>query len=273
MREEERLDQVKYQLKLQRRSIALTGLLNLSARPISALIDVGTQPRLKVLDISNTPIDSLDTLPPQPFLREIIANGSQIDNFVGFSRHPRLAALSMIGTPISRRPNFRVICLVLVGQRLTSIDGRSTGSGERREAAAYPLVARHLIEAGWELDPELPSITRFRELAGKYRLRFPGVDSEFMNDEASKYFVPPPAFLPGPRYVEMEYEEEEDTEERTLLLQICSELRRIGIKVEPREDQVVRVVRKLGDALKGLDENVDGLLGSTAEEEPEEDIE
>jgi hypothetical protein len=202
---------LKYQLSIQRVSLSSkAGLLNLSraqlqndplgrgAESVESLSALGTQPHLRTLILSETPLCSLDTLPPQPNLRHLIADRSAIDSYGGLSRHPRLASLSLVSTPLAERPLFRLSCIVLVGVHLASINGDPVTIDEKLEATQYPLIARDLIEHGWEIERPLPSSARFKEHVRKFELKIKNVDPDFSNLEAQRYLRPPPAFVPEP---------------------------------------------------------------------------
>lgn len=270
-------DTVKYQLSVQRRSLSLNGLLNLKDRNITNLADIGTQPKLKTLNLTNLPITSLETLPPQPDLRHIIADNTSIDTFAGLSRHPRLQSISLIDTPLSQQKDFRLTCLVLCGQRLTSINGKGANDREKMQGNAYPLIARYLIEAGWPIEKPVPSTEKFKQLAIKYRLKIRGVDSEFSNAEALKYFKPPPALTKENATVENLWSDEECEESfetnNELLEKICERLKKVGINVDADEESVLQVVSGLAGIINDLGMCTKQLLGGNDEFLEEEETE
>lgn len=257
-------DSVKYQLSIQRRSLSSNGLLNLKDRNITNLADIGTQPRLKILNLTNLPITSLETLPPQPDLRHIIADNTSIDTFAGLSRHPRLQSISLIDTPLSQEKDFRLTCFVLCGQRLTSINGKAANDREKMQSNAYPLIARYLIEAGWPIEKPVPSTEKFKQLAIKYRLKIRGVDSEFSNAEALKYFKPPPALTKEGVTVENLWSDEECEESfetnNELLEKICERLNQAGIKVDADEESVLQAVAGLANIITELSPCAEQIL-------------
>lgn len=278
---------VKYQLSLQRTSLSRAGLLNLSGLAISSLADIGTQKYLKILDVSQTNLESLQSLPPQPNLQQIIADDTSINSFWGLTRHPKLKSVSFINTPLSSSDDskFRLTMLVLVGPMLSVINGVPVSPKERLAASKYPLIARFLIEANWEIeDDPIPTPDQFRKLAAEHHIRIKGVDPEFTNDEAQKYFIPPRQLVPVGIQIE-EYEESENEAETDrdveLQEQIYEELHNIGVTVNkgpemPKElFNAVKSLTVLAKSLEGCYKEVFGIedeeqIAETYEDEEED---
>lgn len=289
---------LQYKLSTQRHSLVTKGLLNLSKCEITDLEPIGTQLRLKTLNLSGiSSLKSLATLPPQPDLREIIADDTAIDSYAGISRHPRLESISLIGTPISKRPNFCLSVLVLAGPRLTRVNGKLVSDRQRREANAYPIIARFLIENGWNIEIPIPTPDRFRELAKEKGIKIRGVDAEFSNDEAMRYMRPPPNLMKDIVEAErFQTEIEERTSEQTnsdreLVRDVVGLLKGIGINLKERDDDagdgeedvkdeedvlnavgaLCKVVCRLKDviALDGGSDDYDEYGGEEEEEEAE----
>ncbi|OHS93702.1 hypothetical protein TRFO_40023 [Tritrichomonas foetus] len=259
-------NKVKYQLSIQRTSLSREGLLNLSDLRIDSLKDLGTQKYLKTLNISETDIASLESLPPQPNLQQIVCDNTDIDSFVGLSRHPKLKSVSFLHTPLSERENFRLSCLVIVGQMLSVINGVPVTQRERIQAAEYPVISRYLLEAGWDIQVPVPSIDDFRELAMDFRLKLKGCDLEFTNDESQKYLIPPPQLVPINTFQVADFDEDlEDDEMETpkdidldIDLQnfIYEKLHSIGINVTKgpnMQREIVAAVSGLADLVKNFE--------------------
>lgn len=263
--EEKHKNRVKYQLQIQRPSLSRAGLLNLSGLDITSLAEIGTQKYLKILNISNTNLESLDTLPSQPNLQQIIADDTQMNSFIGIMRHPKLRSVSFLNTPIAEDDHkFRLTLLVLVGQMLSVINGVPVSPRERIEASKYPLISRYLIETNWEIQEPVPTTEEFRELTVNSGIRLKGVDSEFTNDEAQKYFVPPPQLVPietGKLIFQSDDSDENiDTviinQDLDLQKQIYKELHNIGITVNKGPDmqkEIVMAVKGLADIVKNFE--------------------
>lgn len=261
---EKHKNSLKYQLSIQRPSLSRNGLLNLSGLDITSLEKMGTQKNLKILNISNTNLESLETLPTQPNLCQIIADDTQINSYAGLMRHPKLRSISFLRTPIAEDDHkFRLAILVLVGQMLSVINGTAVTAKERIEAAKYPLIARYLIETDWEIQEPVPSTEDFRKLVVDSGIRLKGVDSEFTNDEALKYFVPPPQLIPVETVKRKDFpsdESDEDVEtinqDLDLQKQIYKELHSIGITVNKGPDmqkEIVMAVKGLADLVKNFE--------------------
>lgn len=281
---------LKYQLSIQRPSLSRNGLLNLSGLAITSLAEMGTQKYLKILNISNTNLDSLETLPAQPNLQQIIADNTQIDSFVGLMRHPKLKSVSFLNTPIAEDDHkFRLTLLVLVGQMLSVINGVPVSAKERIEASKYPLITRYLIENNWEIEEPVPSTEDFRKLVVDSGIRLKGVDSEFTNDEAQKYFVPPPQLVPIDTMKKKEFPSDDSDEDVDTMIinqdidlqkQIYKELHSIGITVNKGPDmqrEIVMAVKGLADLVKNFEGcykevfNVNGDVQSEGYFEEEEE--
>jgi hypothetical protein len=254
-------ENIKYQLKIQRVALSSKGRLNLSQPDpdlppirLTTLTPLGTQQRLKVLDVSKTPLAGLQTLPPQPVLEKIIANETQIGTYAGLGRHPRLKSLWLLGTPLSALPQFRLTLCILVGTHLTSINGVPVSPGERSTASEYPLLARYLIEAGWEVEVPAPSLERFIALSNEKRLRFKGVDSGFTTVEAQKYLRAPPALLVVKSRPDGECESppEEQNPNDELIRAICVKLDAVGFHIKPDETNVLHAIERLAGILQEL---------------------
>jgi hypothetical protein len=255
-------DSIKYQLSLQRPILSSTGKLNLSQpqpdMPPLHIVDLhslGKQLRLKILDVSKTPLLSFQTLPKQPVLEELIANDTQINSYVGLGRHPHLKSLQLFSTPLSTFPKFRLSCCILAGHHLTSINKKPVTPSERTVASEYPLLARYLIEAGWEVEVPMPSVQRFIRLASQFSIKLNGVDSGFTTFEAQKYLRPPPALVPVKvKAVETEIETVEEIPEQNeeLIVSICEKLQHVGFHVKPDETNVVHAIERLGAILQEI---------------------
>lgn len=262
--EKKHKNRVKYQLSIQRPSLTRIGLLNLSGLDITSLAELGTQKYLKILNISHTSLESLETLPSQPNMQQIIADDTQICSYVGLMRHPKLKSVSFLNTPIAEDDHkFRLTMLVLVGQMLSVINGVPVSAKERIEASKYPLIARNLIEANWEIQEPVPSAEDFRKLVVASGIRLRGVDSEFTNDEAQKYFSPPPQLVPidtGKRKDIPSDDSDENIDsidqDIDLQKQIYKELHSIGITVNKGPDmqkEIVLAVKGLADLVKNFE--------------------
>jgi hypothetical protein len=272
---------VEYQLSVQRQQLAPTGRLTLRGPGVndSSLKTLGTQPRLRFLDVSGTLLTSLESLPAQPALQVITADKTKIAAFTGLARHPHLREVSFSDAPISKEENFRLRCLIVVGQRLAKINGRAVRPEERQVAKDYPVIARQLVEVGWNVERPVPPANRFRELAKQYRLKFQGANANFTNMEAEKYFKPPPALPCAVPQAEQEggvslfdlddsqgSQTLESPEAADLVARISEQLQRIGLSVPEEEGAVYAAVSRLGEILKSLQYPKE-LTGTLEEEE------
>jgi hypothetical protein len=289
---ERRRATIRYQLVCQRHTFASSGKLDLSriaqgdssgkARAPS-LSELGVQPHLRILDISGMPIDSLSTLAPQPLLHKLIADGTKINSCAGLSRHPRLCSVSFRQSPLADRPNFRLSICIAVGQHLMKINRTAVTESERREANQYPLIARTLVESGWDAETPMPSRDKFKALTSEFKVKLKGVDSEFRTLEAQRYLRPPPV-LKVPEDRKSCRAESRDEEEETepvfdgLIAELKRKFRELEIEVPASENEVLEVIERLGRIVRDLpqrseDERETGEEGADEAEEAEEEEE
>jgi hypothetical protein len=232
---------IKQFLHRQRHSLAATGFISLANSTITSLRGLGSQPHLTLLDISNTKLDSLDSLPLQPWITEILANGTQIANYKGFSRHPQLRKLSLLNTPLSQRPNFRLFTLLAVGPKLLFINSEPIYKSDREQTTQFPRIARLLLEAGCEIPETDPD---YRRLADEVSLKIDGVLwSELPRRRLRSWFGVPLVFLPKSKDEDsdkaqeltesrqIELERDEDLVDDELAVSIAEILQKIEIFV------------------------------------------
>lgn len=258
-----RQDTLKMILCNQRRALASTNCLNLRGKNIQDLNAIGVQKHLKQLLISETPLESIDTLPPQPNLTDIKADHSSINSFEGISKQKQLKSISFIGTPLAEKENFRLTCLILIGQRLNYINGKSITAAERSDAATYPQIAKILLEHGWELDYPAPTSDEFKEIAKLYELN--------IKDYPASYFIPQRTLLPAEK-IKDEIDEEEDKEDVTYLDTRDEDLvtglirvlkkSRIGVKNdENAKAELLDIISSLAEATTYLDQFSNEIQG------------
>lgn len=278
--------ELSFVLTTQRTNLAQNGRIDIINIKIPSLKKIGEQRKLKYLNISGSIIESLETLPAQPVLLTLTANNTPINSYLGLARHPRLSVINMHNTPLSKRPNFRLEMLLVVGQHLTKLNGTLITHEERSRAAMYPQISRHLIENGWNAQVPLPSQQEFRQLAIKFKLRIRGCDRLFLNETALQLLKPPPVLPIIPnmketllgttlipysgRPTKVEHFTESDND---LINEITMELSRLGIHIpndDNKEDNIVSVIRQLVEAIKMLEPCGEELIRMTyPEEEPQ----
>jgi hypothetical protein len=280
-------DRVRDQLSFQRRTLASEGRLDLSrphqfapgdaaALRITDLSELGVQPRLRKLTLTRLPLESLRTLPAQPMLAAIVADETRINSFAGLGRHPRLRAVSFVGAPLAARPNFRISLAIVIGQHLTAVNGAPVTADERALANRYPLIARALVERGWDAEPEVPPIERLKALALEYRVRLRGIDAEFTTQAAQAYLRPPPTLpLRRPDSPPPEADAGADAGAGAragaggVLAAVRARLAEIGIHVASDEEEVLAAVERLAGiarrlhALADADDDADDAANET----------
>lgn len=253
-----RVNKLKYQITVQRRSLNLTGLISIQDPEITSLAGFGVMPHLKVLNISRSHIKSLDALPAQPLLCQIIADQSELSSFAGLSRHKKLRDVSFIGTPLESQPNSRLACIIVVGPNISVINKRSVKKSEREEALKYPKISKLLLEAGWELEKPVPSAEKFREILKDEK--YSTVIENAKSAKSYSYLTEKKDLLKTPS---IPFEDEDDqeepqqanTEENDSLLEerLNEILRRTGIRVKQdkhRQNEILEAVSELANLVK-----------------------
>ena len=130
--------------------------LDLSDSVIDDLSAIGEQPGMLSLDISYAQLTSLMTLKKQTGLTKLIANNSLISSFKNFLSMPSLRSVSLLDTPVSKKPHYRLSLVVLFGDQLISIDGKRIPESLRDKARSLPSIIKTLINSGWDLKFPLP---------------------------------------------------------------------------------------------------------------------
>lgn len=180
-------------LQRQRRQLSMKGVLNFSGIKTDNLSRIGNQHALVELVLNDSSITSFGTLQAQKRLKSIIADNSKVQVLSGLSIQPRLSSVSLRNTPVSKDEYFRVELLVVVGPRLSLINGSPVTPNERRMAQSYPPIARRLVESGWVLQYPPPSKYDFIYLAKQFKIE------NVSKDEFNTQLPPPiPEKVPSP---------------------------------------------------------------------------
>ena len=259
---------VKSILALQRGSLARTGTLTYKGKKFTDLTDVGVQVHLRSLNISHTPITSLTTLPEQKNLNRIIADGSALDTYADFSKFKRVKRFSAVDTPLSKRKKFRVECVIMFGTILESINGTQVTQEEKQKAAAYPPIARYLLEKGWELADTVPNSEEFRELAIEYDLKVDGCNSDFSNSKSESLLRTGKSVYSCQADDEQDNENEQDKDEQ-LIEALVKELKKAGIGLTYEQDvkeEMIDIIRELAEAATILSDFKSEIQGMEDEE-------
>lgn len=272
-------DRLAEKLRGQRPSLAKTGVLSLRDLPVASLKSLSTQPRLHTLDVSNTGLQSLESLTAQPTLAKIVADNSQLASFEGLDRHPHLVELSAIGTPLAARENFRIEALVVVGSKLSQLNGAPVKTTERELAKTFPKIVKHLLEFGWALDLSILDEGEYRQIAAQLGVRVNGRPFDKLpSADAKALFATPPVYVRKSRRDEAleakEFKEEvvedakreEEKAEAALLAHVADLLEGIQVFVDRGDG----IKDDLLNALQGLTDVVRALETAT-EPSPEED--
>lgn len=232
-------------LNRQRSSLTSTGILDLSGNiRCDGLKDVGSQKKLTELRLNDSPLTSLHTLPPQPIMKTLIADNSKIETLAGLGSQPRLGRLSLINTPVSQTPNFRLSALLCVGPRLSLLNGTPITKAERKMAGCYPPIAKHLVSCGWIVQFPPPSELDFRYLADQFNIN--GRDDDFV--------MPP---MPLDLDEQAPKSEEKDESDVSFANKLANILRPLGFAIRCGPDMnsdIVKAVSRICDVVAKIEE-------------------
>ncbi|KAK8885647.1 hypothetical protein M9Y10_041099 [Tritrichomonas musculus] len=76
------------------------------------------------IDVSYNNIQDFTGLPQLHVLRELILDSNPISNFTGASYQPNLKFISIKKSKILSNPNFKLMCLIVFGSQLTTVNGQ-----------------------------------------------------------------------------------------------------------------------------------------------------
>jgi hypothetical protein len=255
-------------LLTQRQSLASCGRISLKSTTITSLSKLVPQPKLRVLDVSGTSFKTLESLIEQPALSEIIADGSQLEDFKGLDRHRKLSRFSAVGTPLSRRPHFRIELLIVVGPLLSFINGTPVTTAEREETRPFPQIVKCLLQSGWNFDKQTLSTKEYKDLAKSRSLHFKDKSFEQLSEQEKKELFRLPN-LPKPsenvkqevekfmEETEKQQKQKEELAEEKLSEELAEQLGRIGINVKPgptRKEEILSALEGLSEVVKILEE-------------------
>ncbi|OHT15484.1 hypothetical protein TRFO_02788 [Tritrichomonas foetus] len=257
----DRNNNLKYKLSVQRPSLGSTGLLNLRGLNIESLEALVPQPHLKILDITKTTIKSLASLPPQPLLTKIIADESKLETLAGLSRHPKLKEISFKKTPLNLKPNIRIACLIVTGNHLSRINSKTIEKIERLDASKYPIVAKYLLEADWQLEVPVPSMEHFHKLSReeKFKENVPNDPSIYrlpnvlidIHDESEKEKLLSSSILRQNEDDEIDEEiNEQDKLDADLEKELVEKLASVGIRVNQGKECRKEIIDAISNLVK-----------------------
>lgn len=124
---------------------------NLKAIPVEKLPNA-----LENLSISNNPISDLSILPRFHTLLRLSCDGTLIFTFEGVVDQPRLNSVSLINTPISTLPCFRLMASIAFGRSVVMINGEPLSISDGILRDTYGPVIKSWLFKGYvviSLDP------------------------------------------------------------------------------------------------------------------------
>jgi hypothetical protein len=155
-------------------SFRQTGRLDLSGIPESPdLSAIHSRLSMKELNISRTKVTSLDGLAVQPNLQAFHAKGSLLSSFKNFAAVANASIYTLKGTPLSADPDYLIALSLLTNSPRPIVDGKMIPPGIAAKAAAYPPLARDLLNCGWQLVHPCPDPEAMRQLCAQFNVPEP----------------------------------------------------------------------------------------------------
>lgn len=142
-----------------RREISLSGTAKLKGKYVTneSIKSFKSQKKLKTLIFTpDTKITSLENAPKFPNLEELVLRDTNINTYKGLSKYKSLKRIDLVGTPLSKRPGFRIALLIAIGSSLTKINGGDVTIEERKEASNYPAICKELVDNNWDPTEKIP---------------------------------------------------------------------------------------------------------------------
>jgi hypothetical protein len=123
---------------------------------------------IKYLDIRATLVQSLEGMPRLHNIQAFIADNSQISTLKNFRSIETASKISLVNTPVSREPTYRLSAVILLGHSIRALDDFVVSNALKRKALSYPSYASSLIDQGWLAEFPLPDAARWTELCSEY---------------------------------------------------------------------------------------------------------
>lgn len=119
---------------------------------------------IKKIDFRRNELISFIGMPNLKFLQLLNVSDIPIENLRGFQAPPSLSEISLLGTPLAAKPNFRISIVALCGASLRLINGERVTASERQLASLYGGPYEDLIRAGWDMQYPPPKGTELRAI-------------------------------------------------------------------------------------------------------------
>lgn len=106
-----------------RRSVPRLITIHKSNAKINSFEDIIFSENTFSIDCSYNNIQNFSGLPQLHMLRELVLDSNPISNFAGATYQPNLKFISLKKCNLSSEPNFKIMCLIVFGSQLTTING------------------------------------------------------------------------------------------------------------------------------------------------------
>ena len=126
---------------------------------------------MKILDISKTEIRTIEGFPFYKGLTHFVADHTLISDLRNFRNLRGCTSISLIGTPVSANPFYKLSLLIVCGgKNLKLIDGKLIPKSIVKQARRYSPLAAELVNAGWMAEWPCPTVDRLYELSDEYNV-------------------------------------------------------------------------------------------------------
>lgn len=173
--------------KQKERKLNKTGKLDLSCEVLEDLSFIGSRPSMKVLDLSFTSILSFEGLAIQPKLEHLILDGSTISSFKNASSIANITKISLLNTPVSNIPNYKISLLLVCGKNLRIINGKIIPENIKKKVNNYPPIASKLVDRGWIATYPCPDKEELFTLCGEFGIQFDQCSSLISTQKGSLF--------------------------------------------------------------------------------------
>lgn len=158
--------------KQKERKLNKTGKLDLSCEVLEDLSFIGSRLSMKVLDLSFTSILSFEGLAIQPKLEHLILDGSTISSFKNASSIANITKISLLNTPVSNIPNYKISLLLVCGKNLRIINGKIIPESIKKKVNNYPPIASKLVDSGWLATYPCPDNEELFTLCSEFGIQY-----------------------------------------------------------------------------------------------------
>ena len=134
------------------------GVLEIRCQQITSFSEINCPNIVNYLDLSNNNITDFSSFWPSYQLKTLILDGNPILSFQNFPQQHNIENISLLFTPISKHPNFRLLALFALGINLKVINGEDVTPEELK------LLSNNSLKSFFRSSDENSLLNRFSSL-------------------------------------------------------------------------------------------------------------